>query len=113
MAPLCFITYILIQWKSPYARDMQIITSVFQLIGTYFFIVPELLMGCSNLLPFYSQSCLPLPPLDLFHGFFFYLAVGLNVVWIVVPLYIIYSSVMENGQMVADAMKSTEAKKRN
>jgi len=85
--PLCMMTVIALTRGNKYRYLLAIVTSVCQIIGTVFFVVPPLVNGCLDLPPFDVPGCTP--PFNLFNSIFVYLAFGSNFVWFVIPTLII------------------------
>ena len=52
--------------------------------------------NCLNLVPFNKPVCLP-ENVNAYSILYFYFAVGLNLLWIIVPLWEIVTNVLESG----------------
>eukprot|EP00462_Mataza_sp_D1_P004469 CAMPEP_0175104652 /NCGR_PEP_ID=MMETSP0086_2-20121207/9883_1 /TAXON_ID=136419 /ORGANISM="Unknown Unknown, Strain D1" /LENGTH=249 /DNA_ID=CAMNT_0016380141 /DNA_START=113 /DNA_END=862 /DNA_ORIENTATION=- len=111
MAPLCFFTYFAYALRKPWRAEMAVITLVFQILGTVFFVGPELMTGCPNVSPFGPDTgCFSsVDPTSLYDLMYFYFAFGMNFVWIIVPVLMIYFSVKESSDLKA----SKNASKKN
>ena len=101
MAPLCLLTYLAYRGCSlglglnALRPELEISTLLFQICGTIWFVGPELLTGCKNMVPIGIEGCTTVgtKPYELMY---FWFAVGVNVVWIIVPLLMLRHTVQQN-----------------
>mmetsp|Transcript_6953 Transcript_6953/g.8428 ORF Transcript_6953/g.8428 Transcript_6953/m.8428 type:complete len:258 (+) Transcript_6953:107-880(+) len=103
MAPLCILTCVGIMKNLPWHHELQAVVSAFHLFGTIMFIAPEFLTSCPNMAPIGEETCLP--DLTPFTFFYFYFGVGANLVWILVPLYIGFTAVLQSVSVKKVARK--------
>ena len=90
MMPICLLAFLALRRRSSTAPALELVASILQLLGTVFFIGPELMTGCKNMVPFgvKPNGCAP-PPLDsLWNAFYWHFGIGVNIVWILVPLWL-------------------------
>lgn len=103
MAPLCLLTYWAYVLRKPFRHELEVITLTFQFIGTVFFIVPELMTGCEAVSPFGKSAlggCFGAPdPNSLYDLMYFYFAFGMNIVWLVIPALMAWSSIRESASL--------------
>lgn len=88
--PFCMATAIAFTTGSRHRYLLAIVTSVMQIIGTVFFVVPPIMGNCLDLPTFNEPGCFP--KLDRFTFIFIYIAFGANFLWFVIPsLIAVYS----------------------
>eukprot|EP00937_MAST-01D_sp_MAST-1D-sp2_P008265 g8265.t1 len=113
MAPLCLLAYLAYR-AAPGStlgllrEELELVTLLFQLCGTIWFVGPELLTECRNMVPIGVAGCLPgTKPYELMY---FWFAVGVNVVWVLVPLVMIVAAMQRNAALKAQAATPTSKK---
>ena len=99
MAPLCLLTYLAcrgcgggLRWLR---EELELVTLTFQLCGTIWFVVPEILTGCVNMHPIGNPAgggCLAGHDGSAYDIMYFWFAVGANAVWVLVPLVMLRSA---------------------
>jgi hypothetical protein len=77
--------------RAKWHRTLEVIVLTMAAYGAVLFVVPDYLDGCLNMQPFGIRDCAP--PLTPFYGFFVYFGVVINLIWIVVPIGMLYSRV--------------------
>jgi len=77
-------------------NELEICLCTLHLFGNAVFVIPELLTGCLNMVPIGVKGCHA--GMSAYELFFFWFAVGINGVWVVVPIYCLVTTV---GQSVS------------
>lgn len=96
--PLCLLTYISFVRQSRHRYLLAILTSALHVVGTILFMAPPIANQCIELPPFDVPGCFP--PLDMYTFIFYYLAFGINIVWIVVPMFILWWSWVQQDRLI-------------
>jgi len=81
-------TFLALRRRSAVSPALELLASTLQLLGTVFFLGPEFMTGCKNMQPFgpSPHGCFP-PPLDsLWTAFYWHFGIGVNAVWVFIPL---------------------------
>lgn len=87
-SPLCLLTAVSFSCQSKHRYLLSIITSVCHIVGTIFFVAPPIYNQCLDLPPFDIAGCFP--DITPFSMIFYYLAFGVNFIWIIFPLCVIF-----------------------
>lgn len=98
MFPLCCMMYWGVKTHAPWRAPLQIVTSVFQLFGTFMYVGPEFfespVLKHFNYVDYnfeFTQN----------HFVLFWFAFSANVIWIIIPTYFIWSGVVELSNIVS------------
>ncbi|XP_001628917.2 3-beta-hydroxysteroid-Delta(8),Delta(7)-isomerase isoform X2 [Nematostella vectensis] len=110
MGPLCLLWYHAIIMDKWYKHFLAIITSTFQMMGCILYFSAELYDGCEHI-PFTTW-----PPTftkfdDLFYFWFIY--VFANGVWIIIPSYVMITTLQEMYPIYIHSSQPKKSKKRN
>ena len=94
---MCFATYVGIVTGAVWACEMEIATTMLQLVGMVMFIGPDYLTGCMNMVPHNVSGCIP--GFTPFECFYYWFGVGVNLVWGYVPAMLMIDAFKRSAAM--------------
>ena len=89
--------------RATWRRELEVCVCTLQMFGNAMFVGPELLTGCLNMVPIGTKGCTA--GLTAYELFFFWFAVGINAIWLVVPAYFLVTNVLESAAQKKGAVK--------
>lgn len=89
--PLCVATYVGIVTGALWSHELEVLTLAIQLVGMIFFVGPDFMTECMNMVPHDKPGCIP--GFSFFEFFYFWFGVSVNFVWFFVPITMLVSAI--------------------